>query len=102
MKDKKKSDPLLQDDSNLSGYELLAIAIVNQAAMDYRDELKLSMKQNCKTTGAIAIERFLQSDYGDLLSFGLGEYILETIQKEVEAGKDKKKTIFFCKKQPVK
>lgn len=83
-----------------TGYEHLAVAIVNQAVIDYRRELKLSMKQNRKTPGAIKLERFFKSEYCDLLSFGMGEFILEKVQQEVINGKkSKKKAIFFCKKQ---
>ena len=66
---------LFEQDNTLDGYDLLAIAIVNQAAEDYR----LARDPN----EILALERFFLSDWGDLLSFDKGAYILERLQKEV-------------------
>lgn len=78
----------LQDNSaKTSGYELLAIAICNQAAEDYRKAMKDYHKTKIKPDEAKAIERFFLSQYGYDLSFGLGEVILENLQRECAAGK---------------
>lgn len=86
---------LFNNNTTLNGYELLAIAIVNQAAEDYRNELKLSDKQGAKTQGAYVLERFFLSDYGDLLCFGMGELILEKLQKESITGRVGKTRAYF-------
>ena len=85
---KTKNDPIsfgkliFENSPDLNGYQLLAMAVVNQAAEDYRNELKISGRQGEKTYGALALERFFLSEWGDLLSFGMGEVILEKLQKE--------------------
>lgn len=86
---------LFSGNSRITGYELLAIAIVNQAAADYRKELKISNRHNCKTQEAINIERFFNSDYGDLLCFGMADLILEKLRKEQKAPK---RTYFSAKR----
>lgn len=77
----------LENNSHTSGYDLLAIAICNQAAEDYRKLMKNYHKDRIKPDAAKAIERFFMSSYGYELSFGLGEVILENLQKECETGK---------------
>lgn len=63
----------------LNGYQQLAIAIVSVAAEDYRKE---ALKSKHKTYEALAIERFFESDYGELLTFGMASTILEKLRKE--------------------
>lgn len=66
--------------------ETLAVAIVTQAAKDYRKELQKSKRQGRKTGGAFKLEKWFRSEYGQLLTLGKGEYIIEQIQKEVYGG----------------
>ena len=63
--------------------ETLAIAIVVQAAKDYEHELQRSKKDGRKTGEARRLEKWFMSDYGQLLTFGKGEQIMEKIKKEV-------------------
>ena len=71
----------------IDGYALLAIKVVRYAANDYKKELIKSKKDGVKTREAYRLERFFRSEYGQMLSFGMGEYIIEQIQKEVEKSK---------------
>ena len=64
----------------LTGYDMLAIAICGQAAKDYRIEIRKSVKCGEKTMGAKKIEKFFLSEYGDLLSFGQGNQIIKRLQ----------------------
>jgi hypothetical protein len=68
----------------LDGLDLLAMEIVKLAAQDYRRELIRSKKGNLKTRECYQLERFFRSEYGQLLSMGKAEYIMEKIQEEVE------------------
>lgn len=75
--------------SNASGtypdaYQMLAMEVVKVAASDYREELFKFKQSGVKSRECKKIEEFFRSEYGQLLSFGTGEYILETIQKEME------------------
>ena len=63
------------NDSFDDNYNLLAQAIVELAANDYR-ELRRNEREN--------IERFFLSEYGDLLCHGLGEVILEKLKEELD------------------
>ena len=104
---KTKNDPisfgknLFSNNSSLNGYELLAMAVVNQAAEDYRRALKSSALHGGKTTDAIALERFFLSEWGDLLCFGMGDLILEKLQKEFESGNRIKTKPYFSAKRGV-
>lgn len=59
----------------MNPYEYLAMAIVEQAANDYRKQMKHHGK-------ATAIERFFRSEWGNLLCFGKADLILEKLQDE--------------------
>ena len=72
----------IENGAKVTGYELLAIAVCKAAAEDYARELKKSDKAGAKTNAAKAIERFFLSDWGELLSFGKGELIIELLQKK--------------------
>lgn len=72
----------IENGAKVTGYELLAIAICKAAADDYERELRLSDKQGEKTKGAEAIERFFLGDWGEMLSFGKGELILELLREK--------------------
>ncbi len=99
---KTKNDPfsfgknIYENNTTLNGYELLAMAVVYQAADDYRTELRRSEKEGKKTYGALALERFFLSDWGDLLCFGAGEIVLQKLQKEFELGRKRR---FYVKKE---
>ena len=71
---------------SIDPHQVLAIEIIKLAAEDYRNELIKSKIENLKTRECYRLERFFRSEYGQLLSMGKGEYIMEKIQKEVEEG----------------
>lgn len=64
----------------MDAYKSLAIAIVTQAAVDYRRKMK-------KYGEAPAIERFFLSEWGNLLCFGEADLILERLKDECIRGK---------------
>ena len=71
----------------------LCIAVVEQAAKDYRSAYKklkmLNGNNYCKKEKAQCqktmreIRAFFHSDYGDILTFGKGEYIFERLVNEL-------------------
>jgi hypothetical protein len=73
---------------SIDGYQLLAIEIIRVAAEDYRRELIKSKKEKLKTRECYRLERFFLSEYGQLLSMGKGEYIIEQIRKEVKNARE--------------
>jgi hypothetical protein len=64
----------------MDGYIYLAIAVVEQAAKDYRRKMRKHGK-------APDIERFFHSEYGDLLCFGKADMVLERLKDEHIKGK---------------
>lgn len=77
---------------NLSdGYFLLAIAIVTQAADDYRMAYRRFLKTGIKNQTMLEIEHWLLHDIGSILALNRGEYILRTIRKEEDAKRRPKK-----------
>lgn len=82
---KVRNDPIsfgknvFENNTTLDGYELLCIAVTNQAAEDYRRVLK----RGINSPEAIALEKWFLSDWGDLYCFGMGDVILEKLQKEL-------------------
>lgn len=65
----------------LTGYDMLAIAICGQAAKDYRIEIRKSVECGEKTMEAKKIEKFFLSEYVNLLSFGQGKQIIKRLQR---------------------
>lgn len=63
----------------MDSYDLIRIAIVKQAIRDYIVALK---KQDYKQR--VKLERFFRGDWGQLLSDGHGEYIIEKCKKIAE------------------
>lgn len=74
------------------GYTELAIAIVKQAADDYRRAYRRYLRSGNRNPTVDYIEDWLISGDGAILSFGKGAYILQTIRDEEDAknGKVKK------------
>ena len=70
------------NDSFDDNYNLLAQAIVELAANDYR-ELRMNERYS-KQWRVHEIERFFLSEYGDLLCHDLGEVILEKLRAEFD------------------
>ena len=70
------------NDSFDDNYNLLAQAIVELAANDYR-ELRMNERYS-KQWRVHEIERFFLSEYGDLLCHDLGEVILEKLKAEFD------------------
>lgn len=65
------------------GYVQIAAAIVKQAMTDYKAALKCEGKRAMKTRKEC--ERFFLSEYGQMLSAGSGERIIEKCREEVKA-----------------
>lgn len=76
---------------NLTPYDRLAIAICEQAANDYRKELLVELETGVKTSEAEKIEKFFFSDRGYIFSFGLGDFIIQELRKEVIENNDIKR-----------
>ena len=70
--------------TTMDGYQILSMEVMKLAAQDYRKELIKSKKNHLKTRECYRLERFFGSEYGQLLSMGKGEYIMEKLQREVE------------------
>ena len=70
------------NDSFDDNYNLLAQAIVELTANDYR-ELRRNERYS-KQWRVHEIERFFLSEYGDLLCHDLGEVILEKLRAEFD------------------
>lgn len=76
------------------GYRLLAIAILNRAVSDYR----LIQQQSTEYMSAFELrhteyqlqelEQFFLSDYGMLLSHGLGKEIVQRLKQERKGKKN--------------
>lgn len=69
------------------GYERLAIAIVQTAVRDYRLYRRRLAHANAYDRPVIVgrlkeLENFFLSEYGDILCFGKGAYILELLNQE--------------------
>lgn len=77
---------------NLSdGYFLLGIAIVKQAADDYRLAYRRFLRTGIKNQTMLEIEHWLLRDIGSILALNRGEYILRTIRQEEDAKRRPKK-----------
>lgn len=72
-------------DGITEGYFLLSVAIVKQAAKDYRVEYHKFLKTGYKTARLREVERWLRSNYGSFLSFGKGELIMQLVRKDVNS-----------------
>lgn len=70
------------EDMNDKGAEYLARAIILYAVKDYRKALRDYRKSPYAITRVIAIERFFLSEYGQLLCYGRGAYIMEQVRRE--------------------
>ena len=71
---------------NESGFEMLANAIVKQAADDYRKAHKMLLKDPKNPTARKwirEVEEFLRSQWFDALTDVDGEYILQKLKEEV-------------------
>ena len=74
------------NDSFDDNYNLLAQAIVELAANDYRELRRNERENECysKRWRIHETERFILSEYGDLLCHDLGEVILEKLKAEFD------------------
>lgn len=78
----------MRDTSSNEDYERLAIGVVKQAALEYRLIKKamrimvgskdIALLESAKQE----IEKFFNSEYGDILCFGKAKLILEELRKE--------------------
>lgn len=62
------------------GYILLAIAITKLAAIDYQQAYQKSLKEGCPNEELIELEKWFKSRRGRIISFNLGEVIMERIR----------------------
>jgi hypothetical protein len=67
-----------------SGLEALAIAITQQAAYDYQEELERSKEAGCVTQALKDIRNWFKSEFGTLCSFGQSEFIINQIDHGVK------------------
>ncbi len=63
----------------MDGYERIRAAVIRKAMSDYLIALKTKNLHAQKS-----LERFFLSDWGELLSYGHGEYIIEWCKKRIE------------------
>lgn len=68
------------------GYNLLAIAVVQQAAEDYRTEYRryLRSRSKKKSPRLREVEEWLKNGEGSLYSFGKGVVIMQLIREDVD------------------
>lgn len=66
------------------GYVDLAIAIVQQAAEDYRNEYRRYLRTRKVSSALLELEHFFNSDYGDLCTFEMAHDIVAELRYEVE------------------
>lgn len=68
------------------GYNLFAIAMVQQAAEDYRTEYRRYCRSRSKKKSSrlIEVEDWLQNGEGSLYSFGKGVVIMQLIREDVD------------------
>lgn len=66
------------------GYNQLAIAVVQQAAEDYKTEYRRYCRSGKRSSRLDEVETWLQSGEGDLYSFGKGVIIMQMIREEVD------------------
>lgn len=64
-------------------YEYIRAAILRRAVIDY----SVALKKNNPAKKA-ALEKFFRSAWGQLLSYGHGEYIIENTRKMVKEGRE--------------
>lgn len=67
-------------------YELIRAAILKQAVKDYKSALKWGRHREIAT-----LERFFRSDWGQLLSYNHGEYIIENCKRIINNQKGERK-----------
>ena len=67
---------------NDEAYDNLRVAILNQAAKDWRDAMSKGYLSK-----AARIEKFFLSGYGQLLSDGGGQYIINRLKEEFRNGR---------------
>ena len=66
---------------NTNGYENVRVAIIEQAITDYKRALKKRQRGSI-----ISLERFFLSSWGEMISGGNGEYIIEQVKKQIREG----------------
>jgi hypothetical protein len=74
----------------MEAYERLRAEIVKSAVNDYRAALRKSKRIGCKCAEEIKLERWFLSGWGQMLSGGNGEYIIEKCRKTYKDGVSKK------------
>lgn len=70
----------------IDGYQLLANAIVLQAANEYREVLRLPNPTTADKWHKIRLQRFFRSDWYKLLTKVDGEMLMERLKEEVDNG----------------
>ena len=83
----------VKSNRKLTGYERVRFAIVEQAIIDYKKALKREQRGKPPTLNynVKGIEKWFLSDWGQFLSGGNGQYIIEHCRKLVKTKQKKYK-----------
>lgn len=84
-------------DGHYDGYIALAAAILRAAADDYIEALQ-SLESVASKSNIIRSERFFRSDWGQILSFNHGEYIIRECRRIAEEKRQQQKAKVECDK----
>lgn len=76
-------------DGHYDGYIALAAAILRVAADDYIEALQ-AIESVTSMSKILSLERFFRSDWGQILSFNHGEYIIRECRRIAEENPKKK------------
>lgn len=79
--------PRTDNPATYRNFENLAIAIVKTATDEYRKAVVTGEKRTI-----FEIERFFNSNLGDLCCFGDGEMVLQLLKEDIEKGKSARRT----------
>ena len=71
----------------------LAIAVVEQAAEDFREDYAVYLETGMKTGRLMEVEHWLRYGDGKLYSFGKGELILQMLKDEFDAPEPKERIL---------
>lgn len=79
--------PRTDNPATYRNFENLAIAIVKSATDEYRKAVVAEEKRTI-----FEIERFFNSNLGDLYCFGDGEQVLKLLKEDIKKGKNARRT----------
>lgn len=88
---RKGGDVLLTDEACVR----LQSAIIVQAVQDYKKALKNDDRKTARQ-----VERFFRSEWGQLLSMGNGEAIIERVRKEAKENEENNRNLVRKNREP--